>query len=159
MLSSNISVKRLTRRTTEARSYLPPVQIGEVMRGTGVGRIIASKNPMYKPGDLASGICGWREIAILGPKEIFPPQLAPGQQLLPQLKVYDLVGVLSKQPDLSISNASLDIWCGRLTGLRLYRTHCVFRARKDWPAETWRAGGDLGSCRSDWFHRWANCQA
>ena len=83
--------------TLDVRSYLPPVQIGEVMRGTGVGRIVASKNPMFKAGDLATGICGWRELTILGEKEIWPPQLAPGQQLLPELKVHDLAGVLSMQ--------------------------------------------------------------
>ena len=38
----------------DARSYIPPVGIGEVMRAGGIGRVIASKNPDYAVGDLVS---------------------------------------------------------------------------------------------------------
>lgn len=48
------------------------------MRGVGAGRILASKNPMLKVGDWATGFCGWRQIAVLGPKEALPAPLLPG---------------------------------------------------------------------------------
>jgi NADPH-dependent curcumin reductase CurA len=33
----------------EGKSYIPPVGIGEVMRAGGVGKVIASKNPINSP--------------------------------------------------------------------------------------------------------------
>lgn len=57
---------------------MPPVQIGETMRGIGVGKILASKSPAFKVGDYASGFCGWREIAVMGPKEAYPVPMMPG---------------------------------------------------------------------------------
>jgi NADPH-dependent curcumin reductase CurA len=39
----------------DAKSYIPPVGIGEVMRAGGVGRVVASKNPAFKVGDTVSG--------------------------------------------------------------------------------------------------------
>ena len=45
----------------EGKSYIPPVGIGEVMRAGGVGRVIASKNPDFAPGDVVSGLLGVQE--------------------------------------------------------------------------------------------------
>ena len=42
----------------EAKSYIPPVAIGEVMRAGGVGRVIASKNDKYAVGDYVSASFG-----------------------------------------------------------------------------------------------------
>src|SRR5262249_50098583 len=41
--------------------YMPPVQIGEVMRGLGVGRVEKSTNPNFKEGDYVSGLLGWQD--------------------------------------------------------------------------------------------------
>ena len=43
---------------SDAKSYIPPVQIGEVMRAGGVGKVLASGDPAYKPGDTVVGITG-----------------------------------------------------------------------------------------------------
>jgi NADPH-dependent curcumin reductase len=48
----------------EAPSYIPPVGIGEVMRGACVGRVIESRHPDYDPGDLVLGVFGWQDYAI-----------------------------------------------------------------------------------------------
>ena len=45
-------------------TYLPPVQIGEVMRGLGLGRVAASNNPNYEEGQLVQGLVGWQEWAV-----------------------------------------------------------------------------------------------
>ncbi|MFK5004435.1 NADP-dependent oxidoreductase, partial [Klebsiella pneumoniae] len=37
---------------TDTPQYMPPVQIGEVMRGLGIGKVLDSKNKRYKTGDL-----------------------------------------------------------------------------------------------------------
>lgn len=35
----------------DTRSYIPPVKIGAVMRGNGVGTIVASKSSKFKQGE------------------------------------------------------------------------------------------------------------
>lgn len=40
----------------EGKSYIPPVEIGEVMRAGAVGRVIASKHPKFKFGDCVFGL-------------------------------------------------------------------------------------------------------
>lgn len=45
-------------------SYLPPVPIGEVMRGIGVGVIEASRNPAWPVGTRVSGRLGWQSHVI-----------------------------------------------------------------------------------------------
>jgi NADPH-dependent curcumin reductase CurA len=42
-------------------TYLPPVQIGEVVRAVGLGRVVASNNPAYEEGKLFQGLIGWQE--------------------------------------------------------------------------------------------------
>ncbi len=41
--------------------YLPPVAIGETMRGLGLGRVVESKHPDYEEGQLVQGLTGWTE--------------------------------------------------------------------------------------------------
>jgi NADPH-dependent curcumin reductase CurA len=45
----------------EGKSYIPPVGIGEVMRAGGIGRVVASKDPAFAPGDVVSGLLGEQE--------------------------------------------------------------------------------------------------
>src|SRR3954453_12866459 len=49
---------------TNARSYIPPVEIGEVMRGACVGRVLASNHDSYAPGEVVMGTFGWQEYAV-----------------------------------------------------------------------------------------------
>jgi len=48
----------------EARSYIPPVGIGELMRALGVGIVAASRNPAFAAGDHVSGLFGVQEYAL-----------------------------------------------------------------------------------------------
>ncbi|HWE09808.1 MAG TPA: NADP-dependent oxidoreductase [Solirubrobacteraceae bacterium] len=50
----------------DARSYLPPVGIGEVMRAGGVGEVLTSRHPALAAGDLVTGITGVQEYVTLG---------------------------------------------------------------------------------------------
>jgi hypothetical protein len=45
-------------------SYIPPVGIGEVMRGACVGRVVESRHPDYDPGELVLGVFGWQDYAV-----------------------------------------------------------------------------------------------
>src|SRR6202451_2716142 len=48
----------------EARSYIPPVAIGEVMRALGLGVVTASRNPRFAVGDHVTGVFGVQEYAL-----------------------------------------------------------------------------------------------
>ncbi|CRK13332.1 hypothetical protein BN1723_009974 [Verticillium longisporum] len=61
----------------DKRSYLPPVQIGETMRGAAVSRILASKSDKAAAGDIIPTYAGWAEHAILPPAAIQPAAAYP----------------------------------------------------------------------------------
>lgn len=46
------------------RSYVPPVEIGEVMRALGIGRVVESRHPGYAVGDEVSGMFGVQRYAL-----------------------------------------------------------------------------------------------
>ncbi len=46
------------------RSYVPPVQIGEVMRALGIGRVAESRHPGFAVGEQVSGIFGVQRYAV-----------------------------------------------------------------------------------------------
>ena len=48
----------------EARSYVPPVGIGEVMRAGAVGRVTDSRHPDYDVGEYVSGMFGVQRYAV-----------------------------------------------------------------------------------------------
>jgi NADPH-dependent curcumin reductase len=48
----------------EGKSYIRPVEIGEVMRAGGAGVVNASKHPGFKAGDFVAGAFGVQEYAI-----------------------------------------------------------------------------------------------
>jgi NADPH-dependent curcumin reductase CurA len=63
-----------------AKSYLPPVEIGEVVRSAGVGRVVESKCELFKVGDLATELTGWQEYSICTEKSfatVFPGTMNP----------------------------------------------------------------------------------
>ena len=44
--------------------YMPPVQLGDVMRGGTLGIVEQSNNPDYKSGDIVNGLAGWQEYSV-----------------------------------------------------------------------------------------------
>src|SRR5258706_2502467 len=63
----------------EGKSYIAPVEIGQVMRAGAVGRVIASKNPGFAEGDHVVGMLGMQEYAASNGKGItkVDPSFAP----------------------------------------------------------------------------------
>jgi len=49
---------------TDVEQYMPPVALGEVMRGAGIAKIVESNNPGYAVGDLVTGLVGWQDYAV-----------------------------------------------------------------------------------------------
>ncbi|THV07417.1 NAD(P)-binding protein [Dendrothele bispora CBS 962.96] len=63
----------------DTRSYLPPVQIGEVMRSSGLGTVIAKgKNCKLSIGQLVTGTVGWTEYVVLPEKQVTPLTVPKG---------------------------------------------------------------------------------
>jgi NADPH-dependent curcumin reductase CurA len=50
---------------TAHRSYVPPVGLGEVMRGMCTARVVASRNPDYAAGEVLVGLFGWQDYALV----------------------------------------------------------------------------------------------
>ena len=48
----------------EAKSYVPPIGIGETMRAYAAGIVEVSSNPAFKPGDAVQGLFGVQRYAI-----------------------------------------------------------------------------------------------
>ena len=49
----------------DVKSYMPPVGLGEVMRASTVGEVIASQHEGFPVGTLVSGMLGWQEYATI----------------------------------------------------------------------------------------------
>ena len=66
-------------RMNAAKSYAPSVEIGELMVGGGVARVVESKNPGYAAGDVVNLQMGWQEYAVSNGEGLrkIDPHLAP----------------------------------------------------------------------------------
>jgi NADPH2:quinone reductase len=48
----------------DIRGYIAPVAIGSVMRGIGIGEVVASRRNDMSPGDLVFGFTGWQDYTV-----------------------------------------------------------------------------------------------
>jgi len=59
-------------------NYLPPVELGAVMRGMALGEVVESAAPGFAPGDVVTSFSGWQEYAVdQGTAAKIDPDLAP----------------------------------------------------------------------------------
>jgi hypothetical protein len=63
----------------DAKSYIAPVAVGEVMRAGGAGRVVASRNDKFASGDHVVGMFGVQEFAIAHGNQMHrvDPSVAP----------------------------------------------------------------------------------
>jgi NADPH-dependent curcumin reductase CurA len=52
-------------RMDAGKSYAPPVEVGEVMVGGGVGEVMDSRDPRFFKGDIVTGRFGWQLFAAV----------------------------------------------------------------------------------------------
>lgn len=62
---------------SEINYSMPPVPLGGVMRGFGIGEVITSQRDDMKAGDLVSGITGWADYAVAEPGNLMPFTVLP----------------------------------------------------------------------------------
>ena len=71
------------------------VKLGDLMRGSGQGVVVNSRNPHFKAGDLVAGPFGWQEYAITDGERPFPlEKISPraGQPITANLHVMGASG-------------------------------------------------------------------
>ncbi|HEX7331114.1 MAG TPA: NADP-dependent oxidoreductase [Pyrinomonadaceae bacterium] len=47
-------------RMREGKSYIEPFEVGQVIKNSAVGEVIESRSPKFQPGDIVTGMFGWR---------------------------------------------------------------------------------------------------
>ena len=67
----------------EDPGYVPPIELGSVMRASGVGEVTESRHPSYKVGDIVGGLLGWQEYALVGEGGPFSAQPINPEHPLP----------------------------------------------------------------------------
>lgn len=67
----------------EVEHYVPPVQVGEIMRGLGLGQVLQSNHPGFAPGDLVYGVIGWQDYLVTDGQGSLPLARLPRQPALP----------------------------------------------------------------------------
>jgi hypothetical protein len=79
-------------RMSLAKSYAAGVEIGGVMMGGGVARVVDSKNPNFAAGDIVDVYMGWQEYVVSNGKGIrkLDPSIAPVSTALGVLGVTGL---------------------------------------------------------------------
>ncbi|MBX7168689.1 MAG: NADP-dependent oxidoreductase [Pirellulales bacterium] len=78
----------------ERETYIAPLQVGEVMRGSAVAQVIESKKPGYAPGDFVVGVFGWQEYAASSGGGPLPMvKIPPGVPLAATLGVLGITGL------------------------------------------------------------------
>jgi len=75
----------------EGESYMPPVALGEVMRGVAIGEVVASNVGAYPVGALVLGLLGWQDYALIAPNDASAVMRLPR---LPFVQTTSLLGAL-----------------------------------------------------------------
>lgn len=74
--------------------YMPPVQIGDTMRGGSIGVVEASRSDRFKQGDVVNtGLGGWSTHVIAGETALFPVPQLPGVPLTAFMSVLGATGL------------------------------------------------------------------
>ena len=78
----------------DMKSYMPPVQIGEVMRSSTISQVVESNIPDFKQGDIVQGSFGWQEFGITDGKGFMNAAKIPGDiPVTASLSVYGVTGL------------------------------------------------------------------
>jgi NADPH-dependent curcumin reductase CurA len=81
--------------TDDRNSYIPPVELGEIMRSSGVAEVVESRNDDFAVGDRVVGMIGWTEYAVSDGQGL--NKLPPGISAEAVLCVLSLPGLTAYQ--------------------------------------------------------------
>ncbi|NJM90564.1 MAG: NADP-dependent oxidoreductase, partial [Hydrococcus sp. RU_2_2] len=77
----------------ERENYLPPVAIGEVMRGFGIGIVEQSRNANFPEGTFVQGVLGWQDYAIADSTNLYELPAYPSIPLTAYLGLFGFIGM------------------------------------------------------------------
>ncbi|RVU83512.1 NADP-dependent oxidoreductase [Leucothrix sargassi] len=76
-------------------SYIPPVELGAVMRSFGYGEVVESQHPDFKVGDRVTGMFGWAEYALSDGQGVNPIDASLPAEMV--LSIFALPGLTATQ--------------------------------------------------------------
>jgi NADPH-dependent curcumin reductase len=77
----------------DAPGYLPPIDLGAVIRSGGIGEVVASRSDRYAVGDTVFGMLGWQDHAVVGPDEGTAQVVPDGIDPTAALSVFGTTGM------------------------------------------------------------------
>ena len=93
--------------------YLPPVQIGEVIRAAGIGEVVETRCDAFKVGDVVTTLTGFQDYSIIR-DDVFATPVTPGSDQLAVMSMYGPTGATAliaaaMSPDPSASDISFSV--------------------------------------------------
>lgn len=77
---------------SEVDGYMPPVPLGEVMRGVGLGEVVSSRADEYPEGSLLTGFTGWQDYLVADPRAEYPLSALPAKLPAPPSTMLGAMG-------------------------------------------------------------------
>ena len=74
-------------------TYVPPINVGDVMRGVSIGRVEETRNPKYPAGTLLSGLTGWEDYTISNGAGLSVVEMPEGVPLIARFALYEHIGM------------------------------------------------------------------
>jgi len=75
-------------------NYVPPMQIGDIMRGGSGGQVVKSNHPDFQVGDLVSGAGGWQDYFVPDNSDLMSISKVPADVSLPNaLSIFGITGL------------------------------------------------------------------
>lgn len=76
----------------ERATYLPPLALGDVMRGVALGVVEESRNERFEPGDYVTGMLGWQTYYVGSGRGLAKIQQHPGLPLDAHMSLLGAIG-------------------------------------------------------------------
>ncbi|EUA53584.1 putative 2-alkenal reductase [Mycobacterium intracellulare 1956] len=98
-------------------SYLPPVQLGEVIRAAGIGEVVASRCDAFAVGDVVTTLTGFQEYVIIR-DDLFSTPIPGEDDQLAIMSVYGPTGATAYfgMTDIGRPQPGRPSWCRRPRG-------------------------------------------
>jgi hypothetical protein len=78
---------------SKAEGYIPPVEIGEVVRCSGIGTVLRSRSAKVPEGSQVATLTGWQQYATVGDDPMMTTVLDDGADPLAALTVFGAAGM------------------------------------------------------------------
>lgn len=86
-----LSIDAANRAWMQSVTYRDELKAGTVMAGTGIGEVVASRDPGFAIGDLVSGAIGWQQYGVVA--AVQARKLTPCEPMSHLLSVYGTSGL------------------------------------------------------------------